>query len=208
MSCFWASVLPVFLSVVLLLAGHWTVRLLVGGVLASFILPQSQTFSLNFLLFQAVLIFGFLLWQFTRRREPFWHVILIAIAAVQWGGTPAVMALTTTRIVNTDLLLNIASVVAILALCMMLGWLLYLTLRLLPRLRWPLLLMTSVLLLVPISGNMLLSLMKLQVLDLTKSRLSYAARTTKLESGITYSILAIVLVGIALVTLVRKRRHS
>jgi len=222
MSYFWASVLPVFLPVVLLLAGHWAVRptygvwfyvlssiaALIAGVLASFVLPKTQVFSLNFSLLQAVLIIAFLLWQFTSRREPFWQFILIAVAAVQWGNSPALMALTTTHIINTELLLNIASVIVILALCMLLGWLLYLSLKLLPRTRWPLLLATGVLLLGPISGNVLLSLMKLQVLDLTKPRLSYAAKTTKLESEITYTILAIVLALtlIAVVILVRKRR--
>lgn len=53
-------------------------------------------------------------------------------------------------------------------------------------LRWPLLLLLALLLLAPLSGELMLALMKLQVLELTKSLLSYVAKVTNANGLINY----------------------
>ncbi len=250
MSYFWAAILPAFLSVSLLLAGHWAVRRSRGlsayvgvgaaalalGLAVGFLAPKSQVFALGLFTAQIVLVVGFLAWQalepraekwsrFSAKNDAkamgfraksfrtadwFWHVVLIAMASMQWARSDASMAITSVRVLNTELITNLASIGLILALCSVAAWLLCVTVRWLPRLRWPLLAMAGILCLAPLTGNVLLSLMKLQIVGLTKARLSYAARTTNLDGEITYAALAIVLafVLVASLTLVRKRRHD
>ncbi|MDR2128849.1 MAG: Fe-S-containing protein [Burkholderiaceae bacterium] len=135
----------------------------------------------------------FVLWLFMRgRREWFWHVLLIALAGVAWGRTSAVLALTSTHVINTALLLNLGSVVAAFAACALLGWLLCPLLRDVPVLRWLALLGAVLSIAVPLGGQVVLLLMKLQVLELTKGNLSFAARTTNLPTLIAYPLLALV----------------
>ncbi len=207
MSYFWATALPVFLPVVVLLAGHWAVRPLHGpwfyvlstlsalgiGFLLKLVVPATLVSALVILILNAVVLIGFLLWQFNRSGGWVWQIFLIALAALQWASTPAVLALTATHVINTELLLNLASIVSIFALCMVLTALLCFALRLSPGLRWPLLLLTGLTLLVPLSGNLLLSLIKLQVVELTGLRLSYAAKTTNLTDKVSYILLLLII---------------
>lgn len=220
MTYFWASLLPVFLPAVLLLAGHWAGRpargpwfyvfcsagALAFGIAAGILLPSSQVMAFGLSIGQIVVLFGFLAWQFTRFSDWFWQVIIIAMVAMQWAATPSLMALTSLQVINTDLLLNLASIIVILALCMVLSALVCVALRLMPRLRWPLMIATLIVMLVPISGNILLSLMKLQMVELTGLRLSYAAKTTGFVGETSYVLLALVLF-LALIGMVSILRH-
>lgn len=223
MTYFWASALPVFLPAVLLLAGHWagrpprgpwfyvlsTIGALALGIAAGSFLPSTQVMAFSLSIVQVVLLVGLLLWQFNRSSDYFWQIVIIAMAALQWANTPSLMSLTSTHVINTDLLLNVAGIVVILALCMLLSALVCAGLHQMPWLRWPLLLVTAITMLVPVSGNILLSLMKLQVLELTGPRLTYAAKTTKFSNEVSYVLLAVVLLFalIGIVTIVRQRRR-
>lgn len=224
MSYYWASILSAFLPTTLLLAAHWAVRrpygpwptllscvgALVLGVGLSHFLPATQVATLGLLLVQLVLLAGFLVWQFSRARGGLWQIALVAVAAVHWGKSPALSSLTATHIINTDFLLNLASAVVVFAACMLLGWLLCLVLRLLPRGRWPLLIGAGTMVAVPLSGNIVLSLMKLQVLELTRARLSFAAKATNLDGQITYWLLLLVAVLLvaAAIAIIRPRRQA
>lgn len=110
---------------------------------------------------------------------------MIIGAAVHWGDDPNLTALTTTHVVNTDLLLNISAVI------LAFGWVAFsavlcgMMVRRLPRLRWTLLLLV-VLLALPLSGGLMLLLMKLQALGLTKPRLSFVARVTNNGAELNY----------------------
>ncbi|KAF7600030.1 MAG: hypothetical protein CGU28_04475 [Candidatus Dactylopiibacterium carminicum] len=223
MSYYWASILPAFLPTALLLAAHWAARpscgpwsllltsmgALLAGIGLSFALPASQFAALGLGIAQFVLLAGFLLWQFTARREFFWQIALILLAGLLWGRSP-VLASLSTAVINTDFIVNLASIVTAFAACLLLGWLTSRLLRELPRGRWPLLLAAGALLLVPLSGNILLSLMKLQALELTRARLSFAARTIDLETGAAYGALLLVglLVAVAVVRLALPRRQA
>lgn len=224
MSYYWASILSAFLPTTLLLAAHWAVRrpggpwetllgsaaALLAGIGLSFALPAGLFATLGLGIAQFVLLAGFLLWQFTARRGSGWQIVLIALAGVLWGRSPALASLTTLHVINTDFILNLASVVTAFAACLLLGWLLYRLLRELPRWRGGLLLGGGALLLVPLSGNLLLSLMKLQALELTRVRLSFAARTIDLENFAAYGALLLValLLAAAVLRLARPRRRN
>uniref|UniRef100_T1I902 ABC3 transporter permease protein domain-containing protein n=1 Tax=Rhodnius prolixus TaxID=13249 RepID=T1I902_RHOPR len=130
----------------------------------------------------------FLLSQFTQssKLSYLWQGTLIIGAAVHWGDDPNLTALTTTHVVNTDLLLNISAVI------LAFGWVAFsavlcsMMARRLPRLRWPLLLLLVALLVLPLSGGLMLLLMKLQALGLTKPRLSFVARVTNNGAALNY----------------------
>ncbi|MEN3930336.1 Fe-S-containing protein [Microvirga sp. W0021] len=222
LSYFWASILSIFLPVTLLLASHWSGRpvysfwfyilsslgALLAGITFALLTPQTQSFVFSITAINTAVLIIFMLWQFTHVRDFFWHIILIFLAGLQWGKTPALMAISSTHVINTDLLLNLGNLIIVFAACMVLGWLIYNTLKLLPKWRWPLLIITWLLVLIPLSGKFLLSLMKLQLIELTKIRLSYAAKSTFFENQITYAVLFLtaLLIITALVTVVRSRK--
>ena len=204
MSYFWASVLHAFLPVTLLLAAHWARRpvgsfklifliscaAMVSGAFLSFYLPKSQLFILRFSCFYVAVILLFLFWQFNRWRDfGVWQFLFVFIASVYWGRTPALLGLSATHVINTELLLNVASVVVAVLLCFVLAWLVCKCIAQVGWLRWPVLIAGAALVVVPLGGQILLSLMKLKVLALTKERLSYVAKTTNLVSEITYAAL-------------------
>ncbi len=191
---FFITTLQSFLPIALLLGLNWshrstpTVRSL-GWItlLALFVgtfigvhFPNGQAFLLGFTALQALALLLFLVCQcFSHPRLGYlWQALLVAGAAVHWGNDPNLTALTTTHVVNTDLLLNFSAVL------LAFGWLAFcaalcgMIARRIRLLRWPLLALLVALLLLPISGNLLLLLMKLQALGLTKPRLSYVAHVT------------------------------
>jgi uncharacterized membrane protein/YHS domain-containing protein len=167
--------------------------------------------ALSFNLAYAGVLLLFAGWQVTRKRELFWHCLLILLAGVAWGRTPAALSLSSTHVINTALLLNLASVMTALLACALLSWLLRRVLaEMRGRARWLFLSATVLTLWAPLSGHIVLSLIKLQVLDLSKSNLSYAAKTTNLDNFTPYALLA--WVGLLLLTyfalrLVPCRRH-
>lgn len=222
MSYFWASVLQAFLPVTLLLSVHWvkrapyplkkifwwSVAAIVAGVVISFYLPRYQRFILTFAVIQCGLYAVFLLWQFTRWREWFWHILLVLLAAIQWGSTPALLSLSSVHVINTEFLLNVFMIAVAMAACFILGWLLYLSVCRVTWLRWPVLLCSAMLLLVPLSGHILLALIKLRVLQ-TKPYLPYVAKTTNLSSEITvFALLIVALVWLVFVVAVVWKKRA
>lgn len=225
MSHFFVTVLQTFLPVALLLGLHWshrsaprlrplvwtTLLALLVGTLAGIRLPTSQTVQLLFTLIQLVALVLFLLSQLTQsaRLGYLWQGLLILGAAVHWGDDPNLTALTTTHVVNTDLLLNISAVI------LAFGWVAFsavlcsMMVRCLPRLRWPLLLMLVALLVLPLSGDLMLLLMKLQALGLTKPRLSFVARVTNNGAALNYlcALLLALLSAAFMLPLLKTRQH-
>ncbi|MFT8210627.1 MAG: Fe-S-containing protein [Symbiopectobacterium sp.] len=222
MSHFFVTVLQTFLPVALLLGLHWSHRFaprlrplvwttllaLLVGTLVGILLPSSQTVQLTFTLIQLAALALFLLSQLTQgaRLGYLWQGLLIIGAAVHWGDDPNLTALTTTHVVNTDLLLNISAVV--LAFC----WVAFsvvlcsMMVRRLPRLRWPLLVLLVALLALPLCGNLMLLLMKLQALGLTKLRLSFVARVTNNGAALNY-LCALLLSAGFMLPLLQTRQH-
>ncbi|WP_409159343.1 Fe-S-containing protein [Pectobacterium sp. B2J-2] len=225
MSYFLITTLQSFLPIALLLGLNWShrstpeIRPLVWITLLAFFIgtfigvhfPNGQAFLLGFTAFQTLVLILFLVCQcFSHSRFGYlWQALLVAGAAVHWSGDPNLTALTTTHVVNTDLLLNFSAVV------LAFGWLVFsavlcgMIVRRIRLFRWPLLALMVALLLLPISGNFLLLLMKLQVLGLTKPRLSYVAHVTNSAYLLNYlSALFMVVLAAGLVwPLLRARRE-
>ncbi|MFJ5440589.1 Fe-S-containing protein [Pectobacterium sp. CHL-2024] len=202
MSYFFITTLQSFLPIALLLGLNWshrstptvkalgwtTLLALFAGTFIGVHFPNGQAFLLGFTALQALALILFLVCQcFPNPRIGYlWQALLVAGAAVHWGNDPNLTALTTTHVVNTDLLLNFSAVL------LAFGWLVFcaalcgMIVRRIHLLRWPLLALLVALLLLPISGNLLLLLMKLQALGLTKPRLSYVAHVTNSAHLLNY----------------------
>lgn len=108
---------------------------------------------------------------------------------------------------NTDLLLNITALVGAFALLALAAVLCAMLLRRMPRTQWPTALAVTLLLLVPLAGDLLLLLMKLQMLPLTKSLLSFVSRVTNNAPWFNWAgaVLLVVLAACWLPELQRRR---
>ncbi|GHU36533.1 hypothetical protein AGMMS50256_33240 [Betaproteobacteria bacterium] len=181
------------------------------GITAGLFFPAGQAMALGFNLAHAGVLLLFTAWQITRKRELFWHIALIFLAAVSWGRTSVVLSLSSTHVINTALLLNLASVLTALLTCALLSWLLrHVLARMHEGARRLFLLATALTTLLPLSGHIVLSLIKLQMLELSKSNLSYAAKTTNLDNFAPYALLAwvgLLLLAYFALQLVPCRRH-
>ncbi|MEH2920043.1 Fe-S-containing protein [Samsonia erythrinae] len=222
MSYFFTTTLQSFLPIALLLGLNWshrakpeirslgwtTLLALVFGTLIGVHFPNGQAFLLGTTVLQTFALILFLVCQcFSHSRIGYlWLALLVAGAAAHWGRDPNLSALTTTHVVNTDLILNLSAVV------LAFGWLVFcaalcgMIVRRIRLLRWPLLVLLVALLLVPISGNLLLLLMKLQVLGLTKPRLSYVAHVT--NSAYLFNYLSALLMAVLVAGLVWPLREA
>lgn len=210
MNYFLVSVLQTFLPVSLLLGVSWASRQAPGlrptvwlsllgffiGTFAGIHFPHSQQWALFFALFQLLSVALFLISQgfSSRRLGYFWLFIFILIAAVRWGQTPNLSAITATNVVNTDLILNVSAVLCGIAIVAAAGAMVAVCVSQVRFLRWPLLIALAVLLALPASGELMLVMMKLQVIELTKSLLSYVAKVTNARALINYASGALLLI--------------
>ncbi|CNK95846.1 Fe-S-containing protein [Yersinia aldovae] len=202
MSYFFVSVLQAFLPVALLLGLNWATRpapalnrvvwitlvMVVLGIWAGTHYPKSQQLQLALAGIQILSLLLFFLSQFIRRVSLgyFWQALLVFGAAFNWGNNPNLGAFTNTHVVNTDLLLNLAATIVAFGWVVFCSVLLLMMIRQLPRCRWPLLTILTLLLILPLSGDAILLLMKLQVMALTKSLLSYVALVTNGHRWLNY----------------------
>ncbi|CNK70350.1 Fe-S-containing protein [Yersinia proxima] len=202
MSYFFVSVLQAFLPVALLLGLSWAVRpapalnrvvwitilMVVAGMWAGAHYPKSQQLQLALAGIQLLALILFLFSQFILGRAVGygWQALLVLGAAFNWGNNPNLGAFTNTHVINTDLLLNLAAIVVAFAWVVFSAVLLLMMVRQLRYIRWPLLVLLTLLLILPLSGDAILLLMKLQVLPLTKSLLSYVALVTNGHAWLSY----------------------
>ncbi|EKN3458345.1 Fe-S-containing protein [Yersinia enterocolitica] len=223
MSYFFVSVLQAFLPVALLLGLSWVVRpapalnrivwitilMVVVGMWAGTHYPKSQQLQLALAGVQLLALILFLFSQLTPSRALgyCWQALLVLGAAFNWGNNPNLGAFTNTHVINTDLLLNLAAIVVAFAWNVFSAVLLLMMVRQLRFIRWPLLILLTLLLIFPLSGDAILLLMKLQVLPLTKSLLSYVALVTNGHAWLSY-ICALLLAITTLCYLLPLRRAS
>lgn len=202
MSYFFVSVLQAFLPVALLLGLSWVIRpapalnrivwitilMVVVGMWAGTHYPKSQQLQLALAGVQLLALILFLFSQFTPSRVLGygWQVLLVFGAAFNWGNNPNLGAFTNTHVINTDLLLNLAAIVVAFAWVVFSAVLLLMMVRQVRHARWPLLILLTLLLILPLSGDAILLLMKLQALPLTKSLLSYVALVTNGHAWLSY----------------------
>lgn len=209
MSYFFVTTLQVFLCIALLCGVNWVRRaatlrplvwvsllaLALGGWLGRQ-LPANQTLQLTLTGVEiAVLLLFLLTWRHPSSRLGYlWQGVLIFGAARHWVQDPNLGAVTTTHVLNTDLLLNITALVGAFALLALAAVLCAMLLRRMPRAQWPTVIAVTVLLLVPLVGDLLLLLMKLQVLPLTKALLSFVSRVTNNAPWFNWAGAALLLV--------------
>lgn len=160
----------VWISLLALAAGGWL----------GLQLPTSQTVQLVLTGVEILVLLLFLFtWRLPSTRLGYLSQgVLIVGAARHWVQDPNLGAVTTIHVLNTDLLLNITALVGAFALLALAAVLCAMLLRRMPRTQWPTALAVTLLLLVPLAGDLLLLLMKLQMLPLTKSLLSFVSRVT------------------------------
>ncbi|ABR75017.1 hypothetical protein CBG46_07780 [Actinobacillus succinogenes] len=220
MTYFFTSLLQILLPTALLLGCRWSafekpnikslIRLtLTGfalGILLAPYLPATQVInlSLNSTIIGAVLLF--ILSQFSRSQKltAFWHVVLVTLASVQWARNPNISAITSTDVINTDFILNLSAVVFGVIFCVFsAAWLFFLikqtkTEQKLTALPMILMGLIALLIIIPLTGEFLLSLMKLQVTELTKARLSFVAKTGNITNYFNYIVTALLALSLIL----------
>lgn len=124
------------------------------------------------------LLFLLSFWWVPHRARYLWQAVLVFGAARHWGQDPNLEGLTSTHVLNTDLLLNLTALVLAFAVLSLAAAMCGMLVRRIRWTCWPLTLVVMVMLWLPISGNLLLLLMKLQVVPLLKPLLSFVAKVT------------------------------
>ena len=213
MTYFFISVLQTLLPTALLLGCIWSAfsqinfKKLIWLVLLSIalgmgisaFLPNNQVanLSLNILVLAVVLFCYFS--QFLRKEilNQLWHILLLIFATIFWLKDPNVTAITNTDVVNTDFILHLSAVIFGVIFCLFIAAWLYILLQQYKTaskstaLYWCLLTVFSLLIITPLIGQILLSLMKLQVLELTKNKLSFVAKSSNIITLFNYISAAI-----------------
>ena len=205
MSYFFASIFEAFLPTALFIGLNWLSRpapklrtltlallgsLAAGLVLAKFFDLSGSAVLLTYSAVQAVFIISALALQ--KKAGLTVSVMLALSAAFFWGHDPNLKILTASRVVNTDLLVAIAVIISAFLLLVILACQLKFLIRLLPRLRRSVLSLLALLLFWPLAGNVLLGLMKQEVIELTGGRLRLVALIGNFPWAITVAALLVV----------------
>ncbi|MDU8925360.1 Fe-S-containing protein [Pasteurellaceae bacterium LIM206] len=212
MTYFFTFLLQTLLPTSLLLGASWAnysvnaksliwlslLALLCGSGLAHY-LPTSQTATL---ILNCILLSCFVLFYLSRfihaaALQKFWHWLLLSCAALLWAKDPNIAAITGTDVINTDFILHIGAICLGLIFCFfMANWLAILLrqsnqngnkkTRKNSTALWLIVTVIVLVLIVPLIGQVILGLMKLQIIDLTKPRLSFVAKTGNITGYFNY----------------------
>jgi len=172
-------------------------------------LPNSQNVKLALAIFSlCILLFAyfsqFIHWQLL---NTFWHIMLAILAGSFWAKDPNITAITETDVINTDFLLHISAIaLGFIFSLVVAGWCYILfvqskTSKKTTALRFLLTTVITLILIAPLLGDVLLILMKLQVIELTKVRLSFVAKSGNITTYLNYinaAILAVIVLIFAL----------
>ncbi|OBY53835.1 Fe-S-containing protein [Aggregatibacter aphrophilus] len=172
-------------------------------------LPNSQNVKLALAIFSLCILLlayfsQFIHWQ---RLTSFWHIMLAILAGSFWAKDPNITAITETNVINTDFLLHISAIALGFIFCLVVaGWCYILfvqskTSKKTTALRLLLSAIITLILIAPLLGDVLLILMKLQVIELTKVRLSFVAKSGNITTYLNYinaAILAVIVLIFAL----------
>ncbi|MFQ1047442.1 Fe-S-containing protein [Avibacterium paragallinarum] len=175
------------------------------GVVGYLQLPTYQPVKLGLALFFIATLGAFYISSFFRaiKLTYFWQFMLCLVAGALWARDPNISAITSTDVINTDFILHLSAVISGVIFCFLFAFWLYLllsqnkTAKKLTALPFLLISLTTLFLLLPLIGEVLLGLMKLQVIDLTKARLSFVAKSSNLISYGNYFIAS--LAGLSLI---------
>lgn len=172
--------------------------LLIGTAVAQLV-PTTQIwlfFRTNLML---CVLFCFITFQFFNfaKLNFLWQFLLSIVAGIQWGKDPNLTAITQINVVNTDFILNLAAVFSALAFVWFSACLLFILLqqtRAEDRLHFLRPMLSAALFLIigiPLFGDLLLSMMKLQVIELSRSVVSFVAKSGQLTRYANYFVLAL-----------------
>jgi uncharacterized membrane protein/YHS domain-containing protein len=194
MSYFFVTTLQVFFCIALLSGVLWSrgdapalrplvwtlLIALAAGLLAGLYLHGSRQVELLLVCAEILISFLFLLsfWWASTRLRYLWQGILVFAAARHWAQDPNLGGLTSTHVLNTDLLLNLSALVVAFGVLSLAATVCGMLIRRMCWLYWPLTMVIVVMLWLPLSGNVLLLMMKLQIVPLAKPLLSFVARAT------------------------------
>lgn len=164
------------------------------GVITILHLPRSQTVNLILTSFILVSLILFYICQFfhTYKIAYLWHVLLTFIAGVFWGKDPNLSAITNTDVINTDFILHSSAIILGILLCLFVTIWINILLKQckiqnrLTVLSYFITTLVTLLLITPLFGDLLLTLMKLQIIDLTKPRLSFVAKSGNIANFFNY----------------------
>ena len=185
---------------------------ILGFIIGSVItlnLPNTQSVKLTLAIFSLCILLlayfsQFIHWQ---RLTSFWHIMLAVLAGSFWAKDPNIAAITETDVINTDFLLHISAIALGFIFCLVVaGWCYILfvqskTSKKTTALRLLLSAIITLILIAPLLGDVLLILMKLQVIELTKVRLSFVAKSGNITTYLNYinaAILAVIVLIFAL----------
>ncbi|OOR97158.1 hypothetical protein B0186_10465 [Canicola haemoglobinophilus] len=179
--------------------------ILIGSLIHTFI-PQGQQANLIFNITLLSLFILFALCQIPRNKPfaQFWHFIFVSIATLLWLKDPNISAITNTDVINTDFILHLSAVIFGLFFCIFVTCLLIILFKQTQSQQkltalLPLTLGLFILLIMtPIISEIMLSLMKLQVLELTKVRLTFVAKSANIITYFNYINAFILLVILCL----------
>ncbi|MCW9697853.1 Fe-S-containing protein [Avibacterium sp. 20-129] len=182
---------------------------LICGVMGYLQLPTNQQIKLGLNLFLMALFVLFYLVHFFHsiKFAYFCQFMLCLAAGMLWARDPNISAITNTDVINTDFILHLSAVIFALIFCFLFAFWLYLLLKQTKiakkctALPFLLISLTTLFLLLPLTGEVLLGLMKLQVIDLTKARLSFVAKSSNLISYTNYFIAALTALSLIFFTI-------
>ena len=234
MTYFFIFLLQSLLPISLLLGASWAIKKstispktliwlslfgLAFGVVLRFNLPNGQVPNLILILGFLIAFFLFAISQGVQSTKiiAFWQFILMLIAGATWANDPNITALTNIDVINTDFILNLSAVVFGIIFCFAASAWLYFLLKQQQKTQgkstalFALSFLLFIALVVPLMGELLLTLMKLQLIELTKPRLSFVAKSGKITvwlNAICVVLMAIILAIFTIQTYVKRLKHA
>ena len=234
MTYFFIFLLQSLLPISLLLGASWAIKKgtispktliwlslfgLAFGVVLRLNLPNGQVPNLILILGFLIAFFLFAISQGVQSTKitAFWQFILMLIAGATWANDPNITVLTNIDVINTDIILNLSAVVFGIIFCFAASAWLYFLLKQQQKTQgkstapFALSFLLFIALVVPLMGELLLTLMKLQLIELTKTRLSFVAKSGKITvwlNAICVVLMAIILAIFTIQTYVKRLKHA
>ncbi len=168
---------------------------LATGVAVVQLLPNTQTiifFRTNVMLGILLAVLACQLFGFSK-LQLLWQFLLFVIAGIQWGKDPNLTAITQTDVVNTELLLNITAIVIGLFVVLFTACLLFILFKQADfnTLKTRLFGFVFLIIIIPLAGDLVLSMMKLQVIGVEKIIVSFVAKSTLVTQYSNYLLFGV-----------------
>ena len=234
MTYFFIFLLQSLLPISLLLGASWAIKKgtifpktliwlslfgLACGVVLRLNLPNGQVqnliLTLGFLI--AFFLFAICQWLPSAKLAGFWQFALMLIAGATWAKDPNITALSNTDVINTDLILNLSAVISGMIFCFAASAWLYFLLKQQQKTQGKstallaLNFLLFIALILPLVAELLLTLMKLQLIELTNPRLSFVAKSGEITvwlNTICVVLMAIILAIFTIQTHVKRLKHA